>query len=118
MSKGYSFKSFGATINCGKRTLYDWVKRFPDFEEAKDMGYAAALYFYEKYLIAKVCGFAVEGIDPKKVNNTCLIFVLKTRFYKIYGDRSKQEVEVKSGHDQIMDYLNTHSTDKSITSSD
>lgn len=91
LSKGLSFESFGGTINVSRATVFNWANDIPEFKKAKEVGYQKALSFYEKILSAKVSGQKIEGFDPKKSDTACLIFALKTRFHKIYGE--KKEVE-------------------------
>lgn len=91
MAEGMSFATFGAKINRGLSTLYEWVEKHPTFKEAKDLGTLKGQEFMEKRLMAKMKGSATNGINPKEVDVTSLIFALKTRFHKTYGE--KKEVE-------------------------
>lgn len=91
MSKGYSFASFGAEVKCSRQNLYLWCDEYPEFKQAKESGTAAALKFFEQRLIAKISGQDVRGFDYKKCDVTALIFALKTRFHREYGEQ--QEVE-------------------------
>lgn len=94
MSMGYSFDSFGSDIKVGRQTLYDWVKRHKEFAEAKKIAHAEALKFFETRLMAKIYGGDLKGkIDTTKIDTTCLIFALKTRFHKQYGERQKVNQE-------------------------
>jgi len=91
LSKGYSFESFGGTIGVVRSTIFQWALDIPEFKAAKEIGYQKSLSFYEKLLSAKVSGQKIEGFDPRKSDTACLIFALKTRFHKIYGE--KKDVE-------------------------
>jgi hypothetical protein len=93
MSTGHSFESFGAVVGCGRRTLFDWAEKHEEFKEAKKQAEEKALKFFEDRLAGKLAGVEVKGFDPKKVDTTLLIFAMKTRFHKIYGDRLKHEIE-------------------------
>lgn len=93
MATGQSFTTFAAVLNVGKRTMYDWCDNFPEFKEAKEIGQAKAQQFMEKRLIAKISGQKIEGVDKKDIDNSCLIFALKTRFHKDYGDVSKHHIQ-------------------------
>jgi regulator of sigma D len=92
MSKGKSFESFGHVAKAGRRTLYDWVERHPEFKEAKEKAEAAALEFFESRLVAGISGQKIPNFDHKMSNSTLLIFALKTRFHKVYGEK-KAEVD-------------------------
>lgn len=50
MNGGYSFSSFAAKIGVGRRILYDWCRCYPEFLEAYEAGYSAALLHYETQL--------------------------------------------------------------------
>ena len=91
LAKGLSFDTFGATVNVGRSTVYDWFDRYPEFKEAKAIAEQEGQAFFEKRLSIKISGQEIKGIDAKKIDTTCLIFALKTRFHKTYGDRQKIE---------------------------
>jgi len=91
LSKGLSFDTFGATVNVGRSTVYDWFDRYPEFKAAKVIAEQEGQSFFEKRLAIKISGQEVAGIESKKIDTTCLIFALKTRFHKTYGDRQKIE---------------------------
>lgn len=87
MSKGKSFDSFGAVANVGRQTMYDWCEKFPEWKEAKSIAEVKALEFFETRLIASITGQKVANFDPKLCNPTLMIFALKTRFHKQYGEK-------------------------------
>lgn len=47
MSKGHSFRSYGAKIKAGISTLERWVRDNKKFRDAKELGEAHSLLFYE-----------------------------------------------------------------------
>lgn len=61
MAKGLSFESFGGEIDVWKEALYNWVKRYPEFSNAKDRGHLKGLLFMEKIgqaaTMGKIPGF-------------------------------------------------------------
>ncbi len=78
MKAGFSFTSFAGRAGVSRRTLYDWCRYYPEFLDAYETGYAAALLFHEKQLL--------KGIQNKFDGSpTLLIFALKTRFHREYG---------------------------------
>lgn len=91
MSQGYSFGSFGGDIGVTRKTLYNWLKEFDEFREAKEIGYKKALKMFESRLLAKVSGQKLKNVDPKLIDTACLIFGLKTRFHKDYGEQQKEQ---------------------------
>lgn len=90
MSQGKSFESFGATAKVGRRTLFDWLEKHQDWKEAKERGEMAALSFFETRLMAGISGQKVQNFDHKLSNPTLLIFALKTRFHKTYGEKKEE----------------------------
>jgi len=99
MKMGLSYDSFPAylydkyDIMVGLSTMYDWEKRCPEWAEAKAIAVSKSLTFYEKRAVAKVSGQKIDGIDTKNIDSFVLMGMLKTRFHKIYGDKSKVEVD-------------------------
>ena len=93
MSQGHSFSTFSTIAGVTRTTLYDWVDKYKEFADAKMNGEESAKKFLEKRLMAKISGQDLSkiGIDTRKIDTTALIFALKTRFYKEYGDRQKVE---------------------------
>jgi hypothetical protein len=93
MGQGHSFSTFSTICGVTRTTMYEWVDTYPEFKDAKINGEESAKKFLEKRLMAKISGQDLTslGIDTKKIDTACLIFALKTRFYKEYGDRSKIE---------------------------
>lgn len=87
MAQGYSFESFGADVNCGRTTLFDWVERYPDFKKAQKIGYEKGKKLFEGILLAKTRGLDAKGMDLKKSDTACLIFALKTRFRDTYSEK-------------------------------
>lgn len=99
MRQGFSFSSFAAKIGVGRRTLYDWCRCHPEFWEAYEQGYSAALLHFEKQLNNGIQGKTTK--TSKGINPTLLIFALKTRFHKEYGSPEKLEISART--DQPID---------------
>jgi len=91
MKQGGSFTTFMTIAHVSRDTLYKWLDRFPEFKEAKKIAEAEALKFFEKILAAKISGVDIPGFDPRKSDTACLIFALKTRFHKHYGEKAREE---------------------------
>ena len=89
MAEGYSFSTFGAIVGTGRTTLYEWVARYPEFKKAKQRGESLAQMYWETLKNRKLNG-------DKDIDTTLLIFTLKTRFYKDYGDKSKLQIDVQN----------------------
>jgi hypothetical protein len=96
LSKGHSVQAASATLGVASETVYQWKKIYPKFSDSIKEGLDLGLQLFEKLLVAKVSGQSVKGFDSKKSDTACLIFALKTRFHKIYGDVSKHEVDIKT----------------------
>jgi len=90
MKKGYSLASFGADIGKSRETLYQWMKRYPEFKEAHSVGKQAALKFFETMLINATMGTVpdqLKKLGSKKLDISAIIFALKTRFHLDYGEK-------------------------------
>lgn len=56
MAKGFSFASFGGVVRVGMKTLYEWEKNYPAFQQAKEIGQLACLQAWEKISLAASLG--------------------------------------------------------------
>ena len=98
MKMGKSFNSFPSSIYTydkqmvGLQTLYDWENKYPEFKEAKELAINEALSYFETRAFAKTSGQSIEGIDPKKIDAYVLMGMMRSRFYKIYGDKVQHDV--------------------------
>jgi transposase-like protein len=88
MSKGYSFESFGAVIDCGKASLYKWRDEHQEFSDALDMGRSKHLFMMEQM----GQGNMVEHYQGPKLNTA----LYKLFMANIHGWREKTDVEQKS----------------------
>lgn len=77
---GFSFETFGARVHCSKDTLYQWLKKHPEFADAKNIGLMYSMAYWE--------GLGIQAITGRNANfnNACWIFNMKNRF----GWRDKQ----------------------------
>jgi hypothetical protein len=83
MARGFSYETFAAEVGTHRVTMYDWEKRYPEWVEAKRTGYEKALAFWENLLVSKAFG------QKKEADIAAIIFCLKTRFHKHYGEKQK-----------------------------
>lgn len=89
MAEGLSFEACCGNIGVSKDTGYEWVKRYPEFAEAKQIGEARGQYFWERSARDNLL------IDSKelKFNSTVFIFTMKNRF----GWRERKELSGSVG---------------------
>jgi len=98
MSQGKSFSTFGSTIGFVRSTMYLWAEKFPEFGDAKDQGEQLAQEWFEEKLLLKT----TDSTVGKNIDTSCLIFALKTRFHKTYGERQKLEYTTKEDKPMIV----------------
>lgn len=79
MSKGFSFKSFGAIVTTDARTLDDWCNRYPDFLLAKNYSKLKERYYWEQ-LHHKIT-------ETNVGNMTGVIWAMKNKFHEDYKER-------------------------------
>ena len=99
LGKGYSLASFPATIYqkyqilISRRIMDIWVNQHPEFAQAKELGLSLSLRYYETLLTYHVSGRIPEKTKEQQnrpMSQTMLIFTLKTRFWREYGNIQKQ----------------------------
>jgi hypothetical protein len=84
MTKGLSFEAFAGDLQVSKQTLYTWLKKHPEFVDAKSIGTGKSNAFWEKIGVAGVTG-KLPGFQT-----SAWIFNMKNRF----GWRDKQEIKI------------------------
>lgn len=48
MREGLSIHAFGGVVLVSRQTLYNWLDKYPEFKEAKEIGESLSLLFWEK----------------------------------------------------------------------
>lgn len=96
MASGFSYDSFPAYlhektgVSVSVMAMYKWekLKGKEKWKDAKDFAQSKCLFFYEKLLRSGMVGieFKVNG-KVAKIDKTLIIFALKTRFHKVYGEK-------------------------------
>lgn len=104
MSKGLSYESFGPEVGVHRFTLYEWEKKYPEWVEAKREGQDKAFAFWEKLFVSKAFG------QKKEADIAAIIFCLKTRFHKHYGERHKIE-EIRPADRMTVEELQAEARD-------
>lgn len=92
MSQGYSLSSYGATIGKTLQTLKNWSNKYPDFAEAHQLGKQSAMKFFEIMLVNASMGIIpdqLKRMGATKYEISAIIFALKTRFHKEYGEKTE-----------------------------
>lgn len=114
MEDGLSFESFGAKADCCRDTLYEWLKKHPEFSDAKKRGEIRSLHAWEQ--IGRDYAWGLENtyemvqdskgnvrMQQKPFNPATYIYTMKCRFRK-YG-WNDQELSEKDT-DKIAEKLN------------
>jgi hypothetical protein len=99
MSQGYSMTAACSDMGITKVTCLEWVKNIPEFAEAYEKGKEACQKFWESLLVQAATGLMSDELKKKKskgINMTAVIFALKTRFHKDFGEQQKQLIEFQN----------------------
>lgn len=98
LAEGLSYESFAGVIGVARSTLFNWEKlkndddslRYPEWLEAKEIGFAKCQLFWERLGRNMTLGLKGEQTDPNtgkktevdytKGNSTTWIFNMKNRF--------------------------------------
>lgn len=93
LSQGYTLTALAAELDVTRETIDQWRKTYPEFGTAIHKGLARAQRFFEQRLILMAKGDTSEATKGVRdnVNMSALIFALKTRFHKDFGN--KQTIE-------------------------
>lgn len=96
MTDGLSFEASCGSIGICKDTGYEWVKKYPEFAYAKNMGETMGQFFWENAGIQNLVSFG-----ETKFNATTFIFTMKNRF----GWKDKKELSGSLGVNIGLDGL-------------
>lgn len=86
MSRGLSFDSFAGVLGVTRATIYNWVKDFPEFLDAKSIGRSKGLLFDEELL--------TKGAEGKQRGYN--IAAHKWKMANMYKWSERQTVDEKS----------------------
>lgn len=79
--KGKTKTQMAAKFGVSRNTIYDWMNKYPDFQEAMDVAVSAAQNWWEKQLQRQTK--TGEG------SATAAIFAMKNQFPDQYKDRKE-----------------------------
>lgn len=100
MSEGYSVEACAGLIGVHKDTIYQWVKEYPDFSDAKKIGEAKSRAFWERLGIDHIVnksdsesvGYGISTSSSRSLNASAWIFNMKNRFkWKDKHDESEED---------------------------
>lgn len=86
-SDGGTINAFCVATGISKRTFFYWRRAYPDFEEAYDMAYCRALYYWEQLLIKMV----TRRMKCSKRDPMTVLKILKWRFPEVYKGEGKPD---------------------------
>lgn len=95
-SKGYSFKSFAAVCKPPVciATLYNWTQEYPEFLDAMNQGYPAALHWWETQANEGLHNQVIKTDDGMTVNKSVNAAVLKFQMSNLFPDDYRERREV------------------------
>lgn len=93
MKDGMGFYSFGGLVSAGQTTLETWLKEYPEFAEAKQIGRLKRLQFFEQNQAMGAIGATREAtVAGKKVTikpNPVFSNFIMARAFKDFGYTEK-----------------------------
>lgn len=96
LAKGFTIRATCGLIGIAPDTLYNWIKKYPNFSELVTLGQAQGQAKFEKILMAKISGQRIKDFDPKKCSDPLLMLALKSRFPKDFGEKQTVDFQDKS----------------------
>lgn len=84
MEQGYSFETFGGTIDVCFKTTYNWKLEHPEFLQAVEMGFIKCQIFWEKMgiqgLFSESESITGQGSSSRSLNSVVWKFNMANRF--------------------------------------
>lgn len=80
MSHGFDFSTFSTKINVSPKTLYNWLRDYPDFANAYEIAKSSQQFFYQK--------LCIKNARKNVGNSNMCIFLAKNKL----GYTDKQEI--------------------------
>ncbi len=97
LSQGYSLRSFAGVIKVHHDTIYEWVNKYKEFEEAVSIGQSLGIHEMEKLSRLQYYGKKFKDFDPQRADARHLEFRMKNHKTKIYSP----DVELTEGPQSI-----------------
>lgn len=94
MEQGFSKEAFCAEVDIHKDTLYEWIKRYPEFSDSVKKAEAKCRRFWED--------LGVQLVLAGQGNATAWIFNMKNRFRDDWSDISRTELTGKDGESLVI----------------
>jgi hypothetical protein len=88
LAKGHSIEGSAPVIGVCSDTVYEYIKKYPDFSDSIKVGLNEGLRYLEQLMQAHMSGKEIKGFKSNKSNLNAIIFTLKTRFHKIYSEKN------------------------------
>ena len=109
LAHGLSFDSFAGVIGVNQDTLFNWLKKYPAFRDARDVGFQKGLLFWERMGLAGATG------KLKGFNTGAWIFNMKNRFrwrdrHELKALGPDEDFEDIPTHARIMAYIDAEPT--------
>jgi hypothetical protein len=82
-SQGHDIAAFCATVGMGRSTFFEWLKKYPIFEEAYDTAREKSRFFFEQQ--------ALHGMNDPSFNTVLWSMQMRNRF----GYTEKRTVPIK-----------------------
>lgn len=99
MGKGASFEAFAGVLGVSKQSLYTWFGKYPDFMDAKKIGEAKSLLFWERIGIDGLWEETGKDASGMKLNTSNWIFQMKNR----HKWKDRQDVDINHNDTQLIE---------------
>lgn len=96
MSKGFSFEAFAKILKVCDDTLYEWVKKHPEFADAKRRATAESRYYWEKHGIDGLYAITTrdgDSVQTIKMDSTVWRLNMMNRFPRQWRERHEIAVD-------------------------
>ncbi len=111
MANGSSFGTFACVVGCCRNTLYEWVRAYPQFSSAKDVGSARAYGWWERLGVG-----ALQGKIPR-FSSAVWILAMRNRFGWSHKGRTEGSPSGFANRAEPPGYISQTNDSQSVTGS-
>lgn len=104
MSQGLSFDTFAGRISVNPDSLYEWVKKFPIFSEAKKIATAKRNFLVESMYVQAATGAEVRDTKGRILKPNTAMMIYWTKNTLGWSDKVEAQVDQQGSSTLTLKY--------------